>query len=65
MASKRDIRQLEAVAKQVHMNDLERREFGDYLEDCKVRGDTGSRPNGDFTYAELMDKAREFRGEDK
>lgn len=41
----------------------ERREFGDYPENCKRRGDCGSEENGDFTYDELREKATEFRAE--
>jgi len=61
----RDIRQVVAIAKEFKMNDLERREFGDYLEECKRRGDVGSKENGDFTYAEMRAKAREFQGDDR
>lgn len=63
MGRKRDIRQIEAVASEFGMDDDERREFGDYVEECKRQGDCGSGPGGDFTYAELREKAREFRGE--
>lgn len=62
---KRDIRQLEGVAQEFGMDPIERREFGDYLEDCKRRGDMGSEPNGDFTYGELRIKVAEFRGENE
>jgi len=41
----------------------ERREFGDYIEECKQKGERGSGKDGDFTYGELRDKVREFRGE--
>ena len=41
----------------------ERRQFGDYIEDCKRAGEKGSGKGGDFTYDELREKAREFRGE--
>ncbi len=63
MARKRDIRQIEAIAKEFDMSPQERREFGDYIEDCKRRGEYGTGPNGDFTYGELRDKVPEFRGE--
>jgi hypothetical protein len=63
MAKKRDIRQLEAVAREFGMDPVDRREFGDYLEICKRIGDLGSGPNGHFTYEELQTKAAEFRGE--
>jgi hypothetical protein len=62
MGRKRDIRQIEAVAREFDMDDLLRREFGDYVEDCKRSGDRGTQPNGNFTYEELRRKAREFLG---
>ena len=63
MGRKRDIRQIEAIAKEFGMGPDERREFGDYIEDCKRMGEKGSGRDGDFTYAELRDKVPEFRGE--
>lgn len=63
MGRKRDIRQIEAIAREFGMDPEERREFGDYVEDCKRSGEGGSGPNGDFTYGELRDKVPEFRGE--
>ncbi|MEX0704448.1 MAG: hypothetical protein WD069_20270 [Planctomycetales bacterium] len=63
MARKRDIRQIEAVAREFDMTPQERREFGDYIEECKRRGDRGSGPDGDFDYHELRGKVPEFRGE--
>ena len=59
---KRDIRQIEAIANEFGMDSQERREFGDYIEDCKRSGARGSGQNGDFTYGELRDKVPEFRG---
>jgi hypothetical protein len=63
MGRKRDIRQIEAIAREFNMDAEERREFGDFVEDCKRNGEKGSGNGGDFTYAELRDKALEFRGE--
>jgi hypothetical protein len=63
MSRKRDIRQIEAIAKEFDMDSDERREFGDYIEDCKRNGEKGTGKNGDFTYQELRDKVPEFRGE--
>ena len=40
------------------MDSDERREFGDYVEDCKRNGE-----KGDFTFRELREKVSEFRGE--
>ena len=63
MGKKRDIRQIEAIAKEFDMDSEERREFGDYIEDCKRKGEKGSGSDGDFAYGELRDKVKEFRGE--
>jgi hypothetical protein len=63
MGRKRDIRQIDAIAREFGMHPLERRQFGDYIEECKEQGEKGSGKNGDFTYSELRDKVREFRGE--
>lgn len=63
MGRKRDIRQIEAIAKEFAMDPQERREFGDYVEDCKRRGERGSGSDGDFTYGELRAKVPEFREE--
>lgn len=62
MGKKRDIKQIEAIAREFGMGDDERREFGDYVEDCKRNGDQGTGRNGDFTYQELREKVGEFRG---
>jgi hypothetical protein len=63
MGRKRDIRQIDAIAREFEMDPQERREFGDHIEDCKRAGEKGSGKGGDFTYDELREKAREFRGE--
>ena len=60
---KRDIRQIEAIAKEFNMDPDERRKFGDYIEECKRGGEHGSEPNGDFTYAEFRNKVPVPRGE--
>jgi len=62
MGRKRDIRQIEAIANEFKMGPAERREFGDYIEECKRNGERGSGPNGDFTYGERRQKVPEFRG---
>ena len=49
MGRKRDIRQIEAIAREFEMDSQERREFGDYIEDCKRAGEKGSGKGGDFT----------------
>lgn len=63
MGRKRDLRQIEAIAAEFAMDPDERREYGDYVEECKRGGEYGSGENGDFSYQELRDKAAEFRGE--
>ena len=63
MGKKRDIRRIDAIAREFDMDIEERREFGDYVEQCKRAGDYGSGRAGDFTYAELRVKVLEFRGE--
>ena len=63
MGRKRDIRQIEGIAREFGMDPKERREFGDHIEDCKRNGERGSGPNGDFTYGELRGKVPEFRQE--
>jgi hypothetical protein len=65
MARKQDIKDVKRVAEQFGMDSEQRRDFGDYLEDCKNSGDCGTRNDrGDFTWAELEDKAREFLAEE-
>ncbi|MEX0718579.1 MAG: hypothetical protein WD066_18445 [Planctomycetaceae bacterium] len=63
MARKRDIRQIEAVAREFDMTPDERREFGDFIEGCKHSGERGSEPGGDFSYGELREKVADFRDE--
>ena len=63
MARKRDIRRIEAIAREFDMDDEDRTEFGDYVEECKRKGDHGSGIHGDFSYSELRAKVPEFRGE--
>ena len=61
MGKKQDIREIEEIARQFGMDEEERRDFGDYVEECKHSGDRGSKnERGDFTWAELEQKAREF-----
>jgi hypothetical protein len=62
MSRKRDIRQIDSIAREFAMGPRERREFGDYIEGCKRNGETGSGKNGDFTYQELREKVPDFRG---
>jgi hypothetical protein len=40
-----------------------RRSVGDYCEDCKRRGDRGTKnKKGDFTFSELVEKVKEYFG---
>ncbi|MCT7953943.1 hypothetical protein NG795_01580 [Laspinema sp. D3] len=45
------------------MNRDERKDFGDFIEAEKKAGCGGSKDRGDFTWEELIEKAREFFGE--
>lgn len=59
--AKKDILDVRRLARQFGMDDVTRREFGDYLERCKQAGDRGTRNDrGDFTWLEMEEKAREF-----
>jgi hypothetical protein len=59
MGRKADLRQVDAIAREFA---IDRDEFGDYLEACKAAGDRGTaNDRGDFTYAELGEKAKEFK----
>jgi len=63
VGKKKDIQQVEAVAREFNMNESERRDFGDFIEEEKAAGNGGTKnERGDFTYQELQQKAREFLG---
>lgn len=63
MGRKHDIRRVDRIAKQFGMDREQRRDFGDYLEYSKSSGDRGtSNDRGDYTWSELIQKAREFLG---
>lgn len=55
-ASKSDIKQIEAVAKEFKMNSQQRRAFGDYIESLKDIVPN----NKNFSYKELKQYAEEF-----
>lgn len=65
MGRKRDIRRIESIARESGMSYEERRESGDYVEDCKREGQRGSGPRGDYTYPELRQLVAEFRAENR
>lgn len=63
MGKKRDIQQIETIAKEFKMTQEERRDFGDFLEIEIIKGQGGTKNDRvDFTYEELRQKAREFLG---
>ena len=63
MGKKKDIQQVEAVAREFNMNESERRDFGDFIEEEKAAGNGGTKnERGDFTYQELKQKVRDFLG---
>ncbi len=63
MGRKSDLREVDDVADAFDMDDVERFEFGDFLEDCKAHGDRGTKNDrGDFKRTELEQKARDFLG---
>jgi len=66
MGRKSDLRQVDSVATIFGMTAWQRREFGDFLEECKEAGDCGTaNERGDFTLSQLHEKAREFLGRDE
>ena len=64
MSKKKDIKQIEAIAREFGMDEAQRRDFGDYVEGEKQGGRRGSKNDkGDFTHEELRELAREFLGQ--
>ncbi len=57
---KRDIKQVDDVAKEFKMDKEQREDFGEFLESEKHAGNGGTGDEGDFTYQELRKKAAEF-----
>jgi hypothetical protein len=57
-ANKKDRKMVDSVAREKGMNKIQRREFGDYIEDIK-RSENRS-TNVNFTYSELLELAEEF-----
>jgi hypothetical protein len=54
MGKKKDIQQVDAVARSLKMTKAERLAFGEFLEDLKNSGNGGTQNDrGDFTYNEL------------
>ncbi len=42
MGKKRDIQQIEAIARLFHMDEIQRRDFGDFIEAEKLEGNRGT-----------------------
>jgi hypothetical protein len=60
MGKKRDIQQVNAIAREFGMSEVVRKAFGKFLEEEKANGDIGTLKKGDFTWEELQEKAKEF-----
>ena len=61
MGKKRDIKQVDAIAREFKMGGELRIAFGIFLEEEKKNGYGGTlNRRGDFTYEELRQKAQEF-----
>lgn len=58
----RDIKQVDALCRELNMTDEEEWGFRDYIHELKDSGHYGSKKNGDFTYKELRQLAREYLG---
>lgn len=59
MARKRDLQQIDAIAR---MYGFDHHEFGAYVEACKAAGITGTaNDRGDFAWEELLELAEEFK----
>lgn len=58
--NKKEIKQIKQVAKAYNMTELERREFGDYVEDHKIG--CGMPPSHNLPYVVLEQLAEEFLG---
>lgn len=58
---KEALKQVNAIAKEFRMVSEQRKAFGRFLETEKAKGRGGSKnARGDYTYAELRQKAQEF-----
>jgi hypothetical protein len=61
MGKKRDLKQIDAIAKEFDMSPPVRKSFGKFIEKQKANGDIGTlNAKGDFTWEELQHKAEEF-----
>ena len=61
MGKKRDLKQIDAIAREFDMSPPVRKAFGKFIEKEKANGDIGTlNDRGDFTWEELQRKAEEF-----
>jgi len=61
MGKKRDLKQIDAIAREFDMSRPVRKSFGKFIENEKANGDIGTlNDRGDFTWEELQEKAEEF-----
>ena len=61
MGKKRDLKQIDAIAREFDMSPPVRKAFGKFIEKEKASGDIGTlNDKGDFTWEELQEKAEEF-----
>jgi len=59
---KKELKDVEQAAIEGGLAPSQRHEFSRYLHRCKQSGEHGSKNDrGDFTYQELVEKAREFK----
>jgi hypothetical protein len=59
---KKELKDVDRAAAQAGLGPDQRRDFSRYLHKCKQSGDFGSKNDkGDYTFAELLEKAKEFK----
>ena len=61
MGKKKDLKQIDDIAKKYNMTKEQRKEFGKFIENEKKKGRIGSEnERGDYTWEELKQKGLEF-----
>jgi hypothetical protein len=60
--SGKDIKQVDSIVVEFKMTAEDDWGFRDYIHEQKEAGNYGSKKNGDYTYQELRQLAREFLG---
>jgi len=59
---KQDLKEVDRAAREAGLSPEQRQQFGRYLHRSKEKGDVGHKnASGDYTYEELLQKAREFK----